>query len=73
VASRMESHGQVGAIQLSTATHQLIQHAFRCAPRGCIQVKGKGAMEVWHLLGPKTEPAAYHSSDRHETLVKVAA
>jgi adenylate cyclase len=33
VASRMESHGQAGAIQVSAATYELVQHAFRCAAR----------------------------------------
>ena len=65
VASRMESHGQAGAIQVSAATYQLIQHGFHCAARGCIQVKGKGAMEVWHVLGPKTETALPQSFDQH--------
>ena len=60
VASRMESHGQAGAIQVSAATYQLIRHAFRCTAHGRIQVKGKGAMEVWHILGPQTESTASH-------------
>ncbi|HEX5691925.1 MAG TPA: adenylate/guanylate cyclase domain-containing protein [Roseiflexaceae bacterium] len=72
VASRMESHGQAGAIQVSAATYQLIQHAFRCAARGRIQVKGKGAMEVWHILGPKTEPATAQVSEPHLALVSAA-
>jgi adenylate cyclase len=72
VASRMESHGQAGTIQVSAATYELIQHAFRCAARGRIQVKGKGAMEVWHLLGLRTEPATHQSSDQHQAFVNVA-
>jgi class 3 adenylate cyclase/CheY-like chemotaxis protein len=68
VASRMESHGQAGAIQLSAATYELIQHAYQCAPRGLIQVKGKGAMEIWHLLGPKTEDTVRQSPELLQTL-----
>jgi class 3 adenylate cyclase len=70
VTSRMESHGQAGAIQVSAATYQLIQHAFRCAARGCIQIKGKGAMEVWHILGLQLESAASQVS-QHLALVNV--
>jgi hypothetical protein len=57
---------------VSAATYQLIQHAFRCAARGCIQVKGKGAMEVWHVLGPQTERAASQESGQYLALVNVA-
>jgi class 3 adenylate cyclase/CheY-like chemotaxis protein len=71
VASRMESHGQAGAIQVTATTYELIQHAFRCAARGCIQVKGKGAMEVWHVIEPKIELAASQVSEQH--LVPVSA
>ena len=58
VASRMESHGQAGTIQVSEATFRLIRHAFQCEPRGCIHVKGKGAMPVWCLLGCPTHATA---------------
>jgi class 3 adenylate cyclase len=64
VASRMESHGPAGAIQVSAATYRLIQHEFVCAPRGRIHIKGKGAMEVWHILGRQARPAARRSFDQ---------
>ena len=50
-ASRMESHGSQGAVQITRATYELISHVFECAPRGTVAVKGKGDMEVWHVLG----------------------
>jgi class 3 adenylate cyclase len=68
----MESHGQAGTIQVSAATYERIQHTFRCAARGRIQVKSKGAMEVWRLLGPNTESATHQSSDQQEVLVSLA-
>ena len=52
-ASRMESLGSGGAIQITAATHALIKDAFACEPRGTVEVKGKGAMEVWHVAGRK--------------------
>jgi guanylate cyclase len=50
-ASRMESHGSAGVIQITRATYELIKDAFVCEPRGTVEVKGKGAMEVWHVQG----------------------
>ncbi|MGZ9166750.1 MAG: adenylate/guanylate cyclase domain-containing protein [Anaerolineales bacterium] len=47
VASRMESHGASGTIQITQATHELIKDQFVCEPRGTVNVKGKGEMEVW--------------------------
>jgi guanylate cyclase len=52
-ASRMESHGAAGKIQISRATYDLIQDDFICEPRGSITVKGKGEMEVWYVVGSK--------------------
>ncbi len=52
-ASRMESHGVGGFIQISEATYKLIQNDFICEPHGLLNVKGKGDMNVWYLLGKK--------------------
>jgi adenylate cyclase len=54
VASRMECHGVIGAIQVTTATYERIKDGFVCEPRGTILVKGKGAMPIWHVLSEKT-------------------
>ena len=51
VASRMESQGTPGRIQITEATCALIRDAFDCEPRGEIEVKGKGAISTWYLLG----------------------
>ncbi len=55
VASRMESHGQSNMIQVTEATYHLIQDHFICEPRGVIEVKGKGMMPVWVVVG-EVEP-----------------
>ena len=52
-ASRMESHGQAGRIQISQQTKERIEEAFVVEPRGIIDVKGKGEMATWWLLAPK--------------------
>lgn len=56
-ASRMESHGTPGRIQITRATYELIADQFECEPKGTITVKGKGQMEVWHVLGRRPSPA----------------
>ena len=51
IASRMESHGVPGKIQIARPTYDLIKDDFVCVPRGLIEVKGKGQMETWFLEG----------------------
>lgn len=52
-ASRMESQGMPGKIQISAATHELIKDDFICSPRGCIDAKGIGEIETWFLEGSR--------------------
>ncbi|HZM23472.1 MAG TPA: adenylate/guanylate cyclase domain-containing protein [Anaerolineales bacterium] len=53
VASRMESHGLGGAVQITQATYELIKDEFVCEPRGTVNIKGKGEMEVWLVVSAK--------------------
>jgi adenylate cyclase len=57
-ASRMESHGTSGRIQITRATKELLEAEFVCEPRGTIMLKGKGEMETWYLVGRRVNPAA---------------
>jgi adenylate cyclase len=50
-ASRMESQGTPGHIQITRATYELIKDEFACELRGTVSVKGKGDLETWYLLG----------------------
>lgn len=52
VASRMESHGMPGEIQISASTHELVKGQFQCKPCGMINVKGKGKMATWQVIPP---------------------
>jgi adenylate cyclase len=54
-ASRMESQSTPGEIQITRATYELLKDEFICRPRGTILVKGKGRMETWYLVGPRTD------------------
>jgi guanylate cyclase len=53
-ASRMESHGTAGEIQISERTFELIKDDFICESHGLLNVKGKGDMNVWYVLEKKT-------------------
>ncbi len=53
VASRMESKGEPGHIQVTEATYQHLRHRYQLAERGLINVKGKGEMLTYWLLGRK--------------------
>ncbi|MGH9270228.1 MAG: adenylate/guanylate cyclase domain-containing protein [Ilumatobacteraceae bacterium] len=61
-ASRMESHGTAGRIQVTAATKELLEEEFVVESRGSIPIKGKGVMEAWYLVGrrssPETQPSA---------------
>jgi adenylate cyclase len=58
-ASRMESHGTPGRIQVARATYELLADEFEFEPRGTIAVKGKGEMEAWYLVGRRPRPAIH--------------
>lgn len=51
VASRMESSGLPGQIQLTTATYQQLKEKYRFERRGLTEVKGKGEMITYWLVG----------------------
>jgi adenylate cyclase len=55
-ASRMESHGTPGEIQVTRATYELLQEEFELRPRGTIPIKGKGEIETWYLVGRRATP-----------------
>jgi class 3 adenylate cyclase len=50
-ASRMESAGTPGRIQVTRATYELLGDDFEFESRGTVSVKGKGEMETWYLVG----------------------
>ncbi|HEY0097941.1 MAG TPA: adenylate/guanylate cyclase domain-containing protein [Pyrinomonadaceae bacterium] len=50
-ASRMESHSTPGRIQVTASTFERLRHAYLFEPRGTINVKGKGDMSTYFLLG----------------------
>ena len=53
IASRMESLGQPGRIQVTASTYEQLKQKFSFEKRGKIAVKGKGEMVTYWLTGPK--------------------
>ena len=53
VASRMETTGVAGRIQVTPEIYERLQHRYRFEPRGTILVKGRGQMESYWLTGRK--------------------
>jgi adenylate cyclase len=58
-ASRMESHGTAGRIQITRATKDLLDDEFIFEPRGTIPIKGKGEMEAWYLVDRRAEAGVH--------------
>jgi class 3 adenylate cyclase len=52
MASRMESSGEAGKVNISSTTYELVKDQFKCTYRGKIQAKGKGKMMMYFVEGP---------------------
>lgn len=57
IASRMESAGIPGHVQVTEATKQRLGHEFLLEERGRIAAKGLGDLRAWLLVGRATEAA----------------
>ena len=53
IASRMESHGITGCIQVTAETYEILKDKYTFQKRGAIQIKGKGYMITYLLTGRK--------------------
>jgi len=51
IASRMESSGEVGKINISQFTYEKVKDHFICEYRGKIQAKGKGEIDMYFISG----------------------
>jgi adenylate cyclase len=61
VASRMESHGQPGSIQVTDVTYELLKEEYILESRGTIVVKGRGEMQTYWLLDRRSTPSSTQS------------
>lgn len=62
IASRMESTGVPGRIQVTAAVEERLRGAFEFEPRGMTEVRGKGPMATFFLIGA-TGDIAVRASD----------
>ena len=53
IAARMESSGEPNQLNISEITYTLIKDSFDCTPRGKVQAKGKGEMEMYFVNNKK--------------------
>lgn len=52
-ASRMESHGEAGCVQITEQTLELVEPYFQTRKMGDVDVKGKGVMPIYQVTGRK--------------------
>jgi class 3 adenylate cyclase len=55
-ASRMESRGVAGCIQVTERTYRRLRDRYRFERRGPVQVKGKGTLDTWFLVARGCQP-----------------
>ncbi len=56
MASRLESHGEPGMIQVSDAVYQRLRRRYRFSDSRVVNLKGKGPTPTWFLLGHADAP-----------------
>ena len=52
-ASRMESSGEPGKVNISGSTYELVKDVFICTHRGKIQAKHKGEIDMYFVEGAR--------------------
>lgn len=75
IASRMESNGEPGKINISSSVYELVKDRFSCSYRGKINAKNIGDIDMYFLEGraghPKEEIAEYDVQITGEKSLKV--
>jgi class 3 adenylate cyclase len=61
-ASRMESTAPEGSIQITETTKEAVKDKFLLEKRPQVQIKGKGLMDTWLILGPKQSDSSSEST-----------
>lgn len=51
LASRMETTGVPGRIQIPASTRSLVESWFECKHRGLVEIRGMGEVETWFVIG----------------------
>ena len=69
IASRMESNGEPGKVNVSSAIHEMIKDQYDCIYRGKIFAKNVGEVDMYFVQGEKT-PGQIEQDIRVEKLSK---
>ena len=62
----MESHAPPGTIQVTERTFERLRELYELRPRGAVEVKGKGLMSPYLLLGRRGDEENRAVRDVHE-------
>jgi class 3 adenylate cyclase len=55
IASRMESNGTPGKVNISAYTYEMVKHRFECSHRGKIYAKNLGELDMYYIEYEKTQ------------------
>jgi len=69
VASRMESSGVEGRIQVPQQVYERLNEEFVFELRGNVEIKGKGVMRTWFLIAQRDVDSVEAQSDQNRTRV----
>jgi len=53
IASRLESTGEAGRINISRATWEAVRDRFECEYRGKLTAKNRGEVDMYFVVGPR--------------------
>lgn len=73
IASRMESNGQPGKVNISAATYNLVKDQFRCTYRGKIEAKNIGIIDMYFVEGEFHPGDTTENPEGHQKLRAVEA
>ena len=59
IASRLESHGIPGRVQVSAETWRIVEDMFDAEPRGPIDLRGYGPVETYIVVGRRADFVGY--------------
>ncbi|HKK80196.1 MAG TPA: adenylate/guanylate cyclase domain-containing protein, partial [Phaeodactylibacter sp.] len=65
LASRLESKGEIGKVNISQATYELVKKDFNCENRGKLPAKGVGEVEMYFVKGTR-EAMLPRGEGRHQ-------
>ncbi|MBS1573888.1 MAG: tetratricopeptide repeat protein [Bacteroidetes bacterium] len=68
IASRMESNGEPGQINISAATYNLVKHQFECEYRGKVYAKNVGDIDMYFVKETWVKPTSITAENASITI-----